>query len=142
MSLTRVQIQTLKAIEANPAGRIGDWADALGKSIHAVHQCCRILERKGYLTKVKLGKRSSHYVLAPKCGTCPHCRRPMLVEALHERESDHRTKTNAAIVQTIVNSPAKAEAIAKRFNIDVSWVRRLRARHRKQQANACQERAA
>lgn len=142
MSLTTVQLATLRTIEANPVGRVVDWADQLGRSIHAVWQCCKILERKGFLAKVKLGHRSSHYVLTTQCGACPHCRRPMLVEAMHEREKDHRTKTNPAVVQAIVTSPAKAEAIARRFNIDVSWVRRLRARHRKQQATRCQERAA
>lgn len=142
MSLTKVQLATLRAIEANPAGCPKGWADALGKTNSAIDQCCRILLAKGYLTRVKISTRRSGYVLTSKCGCCPHCNRAMVVEGLHEREADHRTKTTPAIIQTIVTSPAKASALAKRFNIDESWVRRLRQRHRERLASACQERAA
>lgn len=126
--LTRVQLATLRAISRHPAARLEDWARIRGVSVAAVWQCCLVLAKKGYLTRVDLGHRSSHFVLAGKCGCCAHCRRPMLLEAMHEVTDHESPKLSPAGRKMILESRATPRSIAKRFGVDESYVRKLRRR--------------
>ena len=128
--LTTVQLATLRVIGENPTGRLEDWARIREVSVSAIWQACRILTRKGYLAKVDLGHRSSHFVLTGKCGCCAHCRRPMLVEAMHEVTEHETPKLDPSSRQRIRESRATPRAIAQRFGIDESYVRKIRRRER------------
>lgn len=124
--LTRVQLDTLRVIGENPTGRLEDWARIRGVSVSAAWQACRILAKKGYLAKLDMGHRSSHFVLTSKCGCCAHCRRPMLIEAMHEVTEHATPKLDPSSRQRIRESRATPRAIAQRFGVDESYVRKLR----------------
>lgn len=128
--LTTVQLETLRDVASDPTGRLEDRAERLGKSIHAVHQTLVVLHRLGYLDRITRGKRSTSFVLSAKCGWCPHCERAHLVEGLHEVVPFASPKTSPRDRELMVRSPARAEAVADRFQVDPSYVRRLRAKRK------------
>lgn len=137
--LTSVQVATLRAIDADPSGRLCDWAEARGISIHAIHAACDLLARKGYLAKIKRGRRSSRYVLTERCGRCTCCGRPQFSESLHTIEETHCPKTTPRIREHIVMSKGRTSAVAERFGLEDSHVRNLRRKARRRAASSTEQ---
>ncbi len=124
MSVSQAQYRLLKAIEADPGGRITDWAVVTGVTTSAVWETAKRLVRNGYLRQVPLGKRSSRFALSDKLGCCPNCLRPIVRQV--KTEPFKLRKLSAEQIELIRNSLATAQALARRFGIDTSTVYKIR----------------
>jgi DNA-binding MarR family transcriptional regulator len=125
--LTKRQLELLRAVEANPGGRLKDWGATLGVTTTSVHMTMHRLERAGLVKSIPLGKKSSRWVLTERAGCCPHCRRPMVSPSL-EVVDGLKWKLDESAERAIAMSPGRTSAIARRFGVDPSHVRRIRKR--------------
>ena len=122
--ISQAQYRLLKTIEANPGGRITDWATVLGVTTTTVWVTCLRLARDGVLIRVPLGKRSSRFVLSGSLGCCPSCQRPIVPAMKPDRHK--RSRLTDERVRIILTSKATPQSLARRFGCSASYVAKLR----------------
>lgn len=128
--MTPAQHKLACAMQANPTGRLQDWAKAIGSHITGISQFLRRMERQGYVKSVQVNNFRKRFSLTTKVGCCPTCK---AVQVTIKPTADPRTrKITPEIRQFISMSKASNESLAARFGLNKATVYRARRKWAKE----------